>query len=235
MGYIRSAFSAFERIDQAQSEQDLRDVFAEAIAPFGFGNFLFVSSRLQPTNFSRMVILEKWPSAWRDQYQRENLFPYDPVAALARKSFDSFTWDEVVATGRNEKRVMQVSATDHDLRRGFTVPIHGTAGYQATVSIAGRDIIVAGQARMAIEMMAFYMYRKEIKLRTKCRAFLLSPREREVMSWAAAGKSAWDTGEILHISEQTVKCHISSVLAKLDVCSKAQAVAESIRRGEIDP
>jgi LuxR family transcriptional regulator, quorum-sensing system regulator BjaR1 len=56
-----------------------------------------------------------------------------------------------------------------------------------------------------------------------------------VLSWTAAGKTAWDTGGILNLAEDTVNKHIAAVMRKLNVYSRAQAVAESIRRGEIIP
>lgn len=64
---------------------------------------------------------------------------------------------------------------------------------------------------------------------------ILTDREREVLRWTAAGKTAWDTGGILNIATDTVTKHIASAMRKLDVHSRAQAVAESIRRGEISP
>lgn len=42
-------------------------------------------------------------------------------------------------------------------------------------------------------------------------------------------------GGILNIAEDTVNKHIASAMRKLNVYSRAQAVAESIRRGEIIP
>jgi LuxR family quorum sensing-dependent transcriptional regulator len=62
---------------------------------------------------------------------------------------------------------------------------------------------------------------------------VLTDREREVLNWIAAGKTAWDTGGILSIAEDTVNKHITSAMRKLNVHTRAQAVAESIRRGEI--
>jgi LuxR family quorum sensing-dependent transcriptional regulator len=48
-------------------------------------------------------------------------------------------------------------------------------------------------------------------------------------------KTAWDTGGILNIAEDTVNKNIASAMWKLNGCSRTQAVAESIRRGEIIP
>jgi LuxR family quorum sensing-dependent transcriptional regulator len=56
-----------------------------------------------------------------------------------------------------------------------------------------------------------------------------------VLCWTAAGKTAWDTGGILNIAEDTVNKHMASAMRKLNVYSRTHAVAESIRRGEIIP
>jgi transcriptional regulator EpsA len=57
----------------------------------------------------------------------------------------------------------------------------------------------------------------------------LSEREREIMQWVALGKTNPEIGCILHISEFTVKNHMKSIFAKLDVTNRAQAVAKLTR------
>ena len=57
----------------------------------------------------------------------------------------------------------------------------------------------------------------------------LTPREREVLWWAAQGKSAWEIGEILHISKRTVDEHIQTATRKLGAVNRTQAVATALR------
>ena len=54
------------------------------------------------------------------------------------------------------------------------------------------------------------------------------------MSWAARGKTAQDTADILHISSETVDWHFKGVLKKLDATNKTHAVAKCIAWGLID-
>lgn len=63
----------------------------------------------------------------------------------------------------------------------------------------------------------------------------MSRRELEVLQWTKSGKTAWETGQILGISEQGVNYHFRSILQKLDVQSKHQAVLRSIALGIIGP
>ena len=57
----------------------------------------------------------------------------------------------------------------------------------------------------------------------------LSERERQIMVWVAMGKTNPEIGSILCISEFTVKNHMKSIFAKLDVTNRAQAVAQLTR------
>jgi DNA-binding NarL/FixJ family response regulator len=59
----------------------------------------------------------------------------------------------------------------------------------------------------------------------------LSPRELEVLSSMAAGKSNKEIGVQLFISEGTVKTHVASLLMKLGVASRTSAIREAVRRG----
>ena len=59
----------------------------------------------------------------------------------------------------------------------------------------------------------------------------LSPREVEVLRWMAEGLGNKEIATRLGISDHTVKFHISSILAKLGVGSRTEAVTQGIRMG----
>jgi len=61
----------------------------------------------------------------------------------------------------------------------------------------------------------------------------LTFREMQVLSYVANGKTNKEIGQILQISEQTVKSHVSSVLRKVNATHRAHAVALAIRNGWI--
>lgn len=62
----------------------------------------------------------------------------------------------------------------------------------------------------------------------------LSEREIEVLERIASGGSNKDIADSLNISTQTVKNHISSILRKLSLNDRTQAVLYALRRGWID-
>ncbi len=59
----------------------------------------------------------------------------------------------------------------------------------------------------------------------------LSPRERDVIRWTADGKSAYEAGCILSISERTVNFHLSNVMRKVDAVNKTQAAVKVFSLG----
>lgn len=61
----------------------------------------------------------------------------------------------------------------------------------------------------------------------------LTERERQVLQAMAQGQSNKEIGSALAISEATVKAHVTSILSKLGVTDRTQAVTHAIRRGLI--
>jgi DNA-binding NarL/FixJ family response regulator len=57
----------------------------------------------------------------------------------------------------------------------------------------------------------------------------LTAREREVLAELAKGRSNREIARALHVSEKTVKAHVSSVLAKLGVADRTQAALFAVR------
>jgi DNA-binding NarL/FixJ family response regulator len=59
----------------------------------------------------------------------------------------------------------------------------------------------------------------------------LTERETDVLKLVAAGKSNKEVARQLGIAERTVKTHVSSIMAKLDVQSRTQAALYAVRAG----
>lgn len=63
----------------------------------------------------------------------------------------------------------------------------------------------------------------------------LSPREAEVLTWTAEGKTCFEISLMLNIAEETVRTHVKNACQRLDAANKVQAVAVAMTLGLIVP
>jgi LuxR family quorum sensing-dependent transcriptional regulator len=237
--YFQVALDAIEQFNRAEDIGSLSAQLTRAISSFGYQFLCCLSApSIQNQAFDKRVLLNVWPKGWFEQYQKSNFNAHDPITAAVRIRTESFRWADVVIPpdDRLAKSVMTIALTDYRMRHGYCVPIHGLNGYQAGISFAGFEVEDVVEANAAVQLIGIYAFNRVATIKsTRKEHRILTEREREVLRWTAAGKTAWDTGGILNIAEDTVNKHIASAMRKLNVYSRAQAVAESIRRGEIIP
>jgi two-component system, NarL family, response regulator len=62
----------------------------------------------------------------------------------------------------------------------------------------------------------------------------LSERELQVLKYMATGKSNKEIAQVIYVSENTVKAHVKSILAKMDAMGRTEAIAIAIKRGLIE-
>ena len=61
----------------------------------------------------------------------------------------------------------------------------------------------------------------------------LTLKEAECLRWCKEGKTNWEIGEIMRISEKTVEFHLSNTIKKLNVSNRITAVVKGIQLGLI--
>jgi LuxR family quorum sensing-dependent transcriptional regulator len=179
------------------------------------------------------ILLRGWNPQWIDRYAERGYVHLDPVARELKKRVAPYLWTEACdrRLEREEKLVMG-EAREYGLSSGISVPIYDMDGRQSCVSFAGHNLALDNERRGAVQIVAFFTHARlrELRRRAKVR---LSPRERDCLSWAAKGKTSWETAQILHLSEQTTRAYITQAMRKLQASSRAQAVAQAIRQGFI--
>ncbi len=91
---------------------------------------------------------------------------------------------------------------------------------------------VKGEAVIAPKVAAKMAGR--LRLKSRMAHEELTPREREVLILIGKGKSNQEIGDELFIGIKTVKTHVSSILAKLQVQDRTQAAIYANRCGLVD-
>lgn len=135
--------------------------------------------------------------------------------------------------------ILTVSDKDDDL---FAAIKAGAKGYLlksaeldelvAAIKLVARDEAIVSPAmasRLLEEFQQSGGYKRDKEVGK------LSPREREVLQLVAQGGSNKEIALKLFISETTVKAHLRSILEKLHVRNRAEAVAKATAKGLLSP
>lgn len=181
------------------------------------------------------AIASNYPSAWRTRYFEREYYRLDPVVLLAPCMSRPFSW-EWLKQRRDlpaRQRLIFEEASEAGLRSGVSVPLHGPGGRVAVASFASgaeRVCTTAAASRLNALASQFHIAFSEISRAAPSTADVveLSQRERDCLAWAAQGKSSWDIGMILNISENTVNFHIKNVMRKLETTSRTVAIIKAI-------
>ena len=136
---------------------------------------------------------------------------------------------ELMSSRRPKPRiiVMTTYESEEDIRRALKAGakgylVKGTAPQQIREAVRkvaeGESLLPAAVASKLAESMAHPE---------------LSERERQVLQYMANGRSNKEIGQVLYISENTVKAHVKSILTKLDAMGRTEAIAIALQRGLI--
>ena len=185
------------------------------------------------------VLLCDWPVEWLERYVARNYVDHDPVVSHMKQLQAPFQWREAsqgISIDKSSGEVMG-DAGVFKLRDGLAFPLITLDGQVVMVSLGGERIEMSSQEFGMISLVATYAIGRAMQLLTEGDRAIdhieLTPRERECLTWAAAGKSEWEISQILGISEHTSEKHLLNAKFKLGAVNRVQAVAEAIRRGYI--
>lgn len=182
-------------------------------------------------------VCESWsttyPDAWRERYLAQNYLAIDPVIARAMHSSAPVIWDESLFA---EQRGFWEEARAHSVRHGWTLALNGRIGESGLISLARSEGAIGDaeleESEPRLAWLAHTVNGLTATLLAQQHAPFaageLTPREREVLRWTAAGKTSAEIGRILGVSTRTVNFHVAAILLKLDAVNKTQAVVKAV-------
>jgi LuxR family quorum sensing-dependent transcriptional regulator len=210
--------------------------FEEQIAACGFHAYIMAGLPALGSSMADLTIANGWPEAWFKIYEQENFSQVDPVPRHGYSTVQPFEWSEAVYDRDKEPRAHQVMtwAAEFGLKRGYCIPLHYDDD-GAIISMAGSDPDLDSVSKSALQLISIYAHNRIRALNrpTVQRRGLLTPREREILRWAAEGKTAWEISVILDLSERTVKFHLIEASRKLNAVNRTAAVAKALAWGLI--
>jgi DNA-binding NarL/FixJ family response regulator len=145
-----------------------------------------------------------------------------------------------VANPRAQALVLSSSQDRAEIARavesGAAGVLHKSAGMHEIINAVRR--LKAGETLLpledVVELLRFAGARKEEEYEAQQAIARLTDREREVLEALAEGLDAQQIAGRLHISAKTERNHVASILAKLGVHSRLQALVFASRHGVVE-
>lgn len=238
MKFAREAFEFIDGLDRLSTLDAVMDATGRTLARYGFEHFSFSGVPRDSDSLPEIVLAHRIPAELFKLYVEQRYADVDPAMRHLRRTTEPFEWLDVPYDPEREPRAAEVMArvADFGLSQGFFVPIPSPAGSYANVWMAGPNPELRPAIKPALHLMALYAFGRVHRLVGPLpdRRPRLTAREREVLTWAACGKSAWEIGEILGIAKRTVDEHAQTAFRKLGAANRTQAVAIAIRDRLID-
>jgi len=233
----RRALDFVDAIEASKTAASVISQFEKVIGELGFHAYIMAGIPMSGQSLAELTIANGWPAEWFELYNRENLHVADPVPRHCFNSLNPFEWKEVSYDRERDRPAHSVMmrARDFGLCEGFCIPIHYDDAIGA-VSIAGEQPYLDAETKGALHLMGVFTHgrlRALYKPTVATCGRRLSSIEAEVLRWAARGKTAWETGQILGISERNVRWHIEEAQRKLMTNNKTATVAAAIVNREI--
>jgi LuxR family quorum-sensing system transcriptional regulator CciR len=211
----------------------LRARLCEAVRALGFHHFLLQGS-------SGHAWLADLPSGWAAAAAAD-----DAVLVTAAQSYAPFLWSDIsrlIALTSGQRDFID-AAHQSGIGAAVTVPIHRSRGADAAGSysdFAGccSFIMKSGaplplgclSAAHYVGAMAFDTAENLRRMRSNGshRGPQLTPRQRDCVVLVAQGKSDWEIGQLLGISDSTVHKHIEDAKRRFSVSTRIQLVVRSL-------
>ncbi|MFT4073903.1 MAG: LuxR family transcriptional regulator [Asticcacaulis sp.] len=230
---------------QARADEDLFRLLKKAVAQQGYDRISLwvIDDPDLPQRVHGRGVLHNFPEELRGYYKENNCDSYDPVMQALRMQTGSLDWEahEAHSNYRPLQTRLYNVAREGGLNHGVSTPIWGRNGLMASLGLAAsekHDATHADLDMIGALTAQFYLSYKRLNARpaSPCTPPAgITPKEAEILSWVAAGKTDAEIATILGISRNTVDTHMRHVFAKLETHSRVTAVVKAIAEGIIHP
>lgn len=231
--FVREAYEILESLDRQTTVDGVIAVTRRALTRFGFDYFCFNTFPSERQRFEDVTIAIQVPPEWVRLYNERDYVRIDPSIRYCKQRVHPFRTADAPYDAEREPHVIPFlkRSADFALTNGFWFPIPSKRGNTAGVWMSGPHAEVVERDLPLLHLIALSAFEllRRLRRRPSSAPVALTPREREVLLWAAQGKSAWETGEILGIAKRTVDEHVQTASRKLNAVNRTQAVVAALR------
>jgi len=190
---------------------------------------------------SEFISVDNAPANFRQVYEDVGFGRQDPVMQHCKRQSVPIIWSRETYIGAGQADQWDEQAR-YGYRTGIAMALHLPEGRHFVLGVDRDQSLPRDRSeltRMVADLQLFAVHAQEAALRIMLPAAQepgapnLTPREVESLRWTMDGKTAWEVGNILGISERTAVLHLNNAMHKMGCVNKHQAVLKALRMGLI--
>ena len=190
---------------------------------------------------AEFITIDNTPSEFLEAFNNSGRCRLDPVMQHCKRQSVPIIWDQATytAVGKGDEWERQAQFGYHT---GIAMALHLPEGRHFFLGV-DRDQALPRHSgeltRIVADLQLFAVHAQDAAHRVLLPraadpdAPALTPRELECLRWTMEGKTAWEVGSIVGITERTAGLHINNAAHKLGCANKHQAVLKALRLGLI--
>jgi len=187
------------------------------------------------------IAVDNAPEGYRESFEATSLAVKDPVMQHCKRQSVPIIWNQSTYTtcGLGEKWEQQAR---FGYSHGICLALHLPDGKHFVLGVERDQALPEDRLELTrivadLQLFAVHAYEGASRILVPASqepgASPLTPREVETLRWTMDGKTAWEVGNILGISERTAVLHVNNAMHKLGCVNKHQAVLKALRMGLI--
>jgi DNA-binding CsgD family transcriptional regulator len=226
---------------QARNRDEFRDEVIRFGRALGFETVTAVTVVDRGIGHSDFVVIGNTPQEFLDTFNNANAMRRDPVMQHCKRQSLPIIWDQGTYTSQGQGDMWEEQAL-FGYQTGIAMALHLPEGRHFMLGV-DRDRALPGDrhelTRLVADLQLFTVHALDAAMRVLVPGAIdveqpqLTPRESEALRWTMDGKTAWEVGSILGITERTAVLHINNAMRKLGCVNKHQAVLKALRLGLI--
>jgi DNA-binding CsgD family transcriptional regulator len=226
---------------QARDRGEFRDEVVRFTHRLGFETVSAMTVIDHGLGQSDFITVDNTPPDYVEPFVDPNGGRRDPVMQHCKRQSVPIIWDQdtYVAQGMGDLWEQQAS---YGFATGIAMALHLPEGRHFMLGVDRDQPLPSDRSelqRVVADLQLFAVHAQEAAVRLLVPPTLqperpaLTPRELEALRWTMEGKTAWEVGAILGISERTAVLHVNNAMHKLGCVNKHQAVLKALRLGLI--
>ena len=211
-------------------------------ANLGFEYYMFtqIGTQDSPSSFKVKLYETNYPDEWMAVYFKNAYLYCDPVAQRLLLNESPFFWSQYISQLdlSDDSKKMMAHAKEFNLSDGVGCSYLKNQGQLYTLTLSSNKTLDTSDTTLMADVYLIGAYLVDLYQKEKQEIHeyqALTQKEKNIVTYGAAGKTDAEIALIAGISINTVRYHWKNIFSKMDSYSRVFAIIRALNLGYVEP